>query len=65
MLLGTALVRSLGVKNQADFLVAGRKLTWPVTHAPLVVDRRGQLFAGGENAAVTDSRRYGSRQADG
>src|ERR1022692_2040072 len=30
VLLGTAVVRSLTVKNQADFLVAGRKLTWPV-----------------------------------
>ena len=30
VLLGTAVVRSLGVHNQADFLVAGRKLAWPV-----------------------------------
>ena len=29
VLLGTALVRSLTVRSQADFLVAGRTLTWP------------------------------------
>ena len=52
VLLGTALVRSLGVKNQADFLVAGRKLTWPVLIFTLLSSwiGAGSLFAGGENA---------------
>jgi SSS family solute:Na+ symporter len=52
VLLGTALVRSLGVKNQADFLVAGRKLTWPVLVFTLLSSwiGAGSLFAGGENA---------------
>jgi Na+/proline symporter len=52
VLLGTALFRSLGVKNQADFLVAGRKLTWPVLVFTLLSSwiGAGSLFAGGENA---------------
>ncbi len=52
VLLGTALVRSLKVKNQADFLVAGRKLTWPVLVFTLLSSwiGAGSLFAGGENA---------------
>lgn len=52
VLLGTAVVRSLGVKNQADFLVAGRKLTWPVLVFTLLSSwiGAGSLFAGGENA---------------
>src|ERR1700722_18373858 len=49
VLLGTALFRSLGVKNQADFLVAGRKLTWPVLVFTLLSSwiGAGSLFAGG------------------
>jgi SSS family solute:Na+ symporter len=52
VLLGTALVRSLGVHNQADFLVAGRTLTWPVLIFTLLSSwiGAGSLFAGGENA---------------
>lgn len=52
VLLGTALVRSRQVKNQADFLVAGRKLTWPVLVFTLLSSwiGAGSLFAGGENA---------------
>ncbi len=52
VLLGTALFRSFGVKNQADFLVAGRKLTWPVLVFTLLSSwiGAGSLFAGGENA---------------
>ena len=52
VLLGTAVVRSLGVRNQADFLVAGRKLTWPVLIFTLLSSwiGAGSLFAGGENA---------------
>jgi SSS family solute:Na+ symporter/sodium/proline symporter len=52
VLLGTALVRSLTVKSQADFLVAGRKLTWPVLIFTLLSSwiGAGSLFAGGENA---------------
>ena len=52
VLLGTAVVRSLGVKTQADFLVAGRKLAWPVLVFTLLSSwiGAGSLFAGGENA---------------
>src|SRR5512140_2457351 len=52
VLLGTAVVRSLGVRNQADFLLAGRKLTWPVLIFTLLSSwiGAGSLFAGGENA---------------
>ena len=52
VLLGTALVRSLSVKSQDDFLVAGRKLTWPVLVFTLLSSwiGAGSLFAGGENA---------------
>src|SRR5258708_33256013 len=52
VLLGTALVRSFGVKNQTDFLVAGRQLTWPVLVFTLLSSwiGAGSLFAGGENA---------------
>ena len=67
VLLGTAVVRSLTVKNQADFLVAGRKLTWPVLVFTLLSSwiGAGSLFAGGENAYRTASRPCGSRPADG
>jgi Na+/proline symporter len=52
VLLGTAVVRSLTVKSQADFLVAGRKLTWPILVFTLLSSwiGAGSLFAGGENA---------------
>jgi SSS family solute:Na+ symporter/sodium/proline symporter len=52
VLLTTAVVRSLGVKSQADFLVAGRKLAWPVLVFTLLSSwiGAGSLFAGGENA---------------
>src|SRR5579862_3798799 len=52
VLLGTALVRTLSVRNQADFLVAGRKLAWPVLVFTLLSSwiGAGSLFAGAENA---------------
>jgi len=52
VLLTTAVVRALGVKNQADFLVAGRSLAWPVLVFTLLSSwiGAGSLFAGGENA---------------
>lgn len=52
VLLGTAVMRSRKVKNQGDFLVAGRKLTWPVLVFTLLSSwiGAGSLFAGGENA---------------
>src|SRR5512132_2159153 len=52
VLLGAALVRMRSVHNQADFLVAGRKLTWPVLVFTLLSSwiGAGSLFAGGENA---------------
>ncbi len=51
-LLTVAVQRSLGVHSQADFLVAGRKLTWPVLVFTLLSSwiGAGSLFAGGENA---------------
>ena len=44
--------KTLSVKNQADFLVAGRKLPWPVLVFTLLSSwiGAGSLFAGGENA---------------
>lgn len=52
VLLGTAVIRSRAVKNEADFLVAGRKLAWPVLVFTLLSSwiGAGSLFAGGENA---------------
>jgi SSS family solute:Na+ symporter len=51
-LLGTALYKALAVRNRADFLVAGRKLAWPVLVFTLLSSwiGAGSLFAGGENA---------------
>src|SRR5258708_26166894 len=45
-------VKTFGIKNQADFLVAGRKLPWPVLVFTLLSSwiGAGSLFAGGENA---------------
>ncbi|MGH9718727.1 MAG: sodium:solute symporter family transporter, partial [Bryobacteraceae bacterium] len=52
VLLTVAFLRSRGVRNQADFMVAGRKLTWPVLVFTLLSSwiGAGSLFAGGENA---------------
>src|SRR2546425_300256 len=52
VLLGTAIVQSLGIRSQADFLVAGRSLRWPVLVFTLLSSwiGAGSLFAGGENA---------------
>ena len=46
------IVKTRSVKNQADFLVAGRKLPWPVLVFTLLSSwiGAGSLFAGGENA---------------
>jgi SSS family solute:Na+ symporter/sodium/proline symporter len=52
VLLATAFIKSRRVKSQADFLVAGRTLTWPVLVFTLLSSwiGAGSLFAGGENA---------------
>lgn len=52
VLLATAWIQMRAVRNQADFLVAGRKLTWPVLVFTLLSSwiGAGSLFAGGENA---------------
>src|SRR5947209_18675877 len=44
--------KAFGVKNRADFLVADRKLPWPVLVFTLLSSwiGAGSLFAGGENA---------------
>jgi SSS family solute:Na+ symporter/sodium/proline symporter len=46
------IAKTLGVKNQADFLVAGRKLPWPVLVFTLLSSwiGAGSLFAGAELA---------------
>lgn len=46
------IIKTRGVKNQADFLVAGRKLPWWVLVFTLLSSwiGAGSLFAGGENA---------------
>src|SRR6202166_1992322 len=46
------IIKTRSVKNQADFLVAGRKLPWPVLFFTLLSSwiGAGSLFAGGENA---------------
>jgi SSS family solute:Na+ symporter/sodium/proline symporter len=51
-LLVVTLIKTLSVKNQADFLVAGRKLAWPVLVFTLLSSwiGAGSLFAGAENA---------------
>lgn len=51
-LLAVALYKIRGVKKRADFLVAGRTLTWPVLIFTLLSSwiGAGSLFAGGENA---------------
>jgi len=52
VLLATAVMRSVRVHSQADFLVAGRSLRWPVLIFTLLSSwiGAGSLFAGGENA---------------
>jgi SSS family solute:Na+ symporter/sodium/proline symporter len=51
-LLITTVVKTLGVHGSTDFLVAGRKLPWPVLVFTLLSSwiGAGSLFAGGENA---------------
>ncbi len=52
VLLGVTIWRAAKVRTQADFLVAGRKLPWPVLVFTLLSSwiGAGSLFAGGENA---------------
>src|SRR6266536_1324212 len=52
VLLLMAFARARNVHTQADFLVAGRTLTWPVLVFTLLSSwiGAGSLFAGGENA---------------
>src|SRR5580700_9684715 len=51
-LCAVTVIKTRSVKNQADFLVAGRKLPWPVLVFTLLSSwiGAGSLFAGGENA---------------
>src|ERR1700676_4185206 len=51
-LCGVTIIKTRSVKNQADFLVAGRKLPWPVLVFTLLTSwiGAGSLFAGAENA---------------
>jgi SSS family solute:Na+ symporter/sodium/proline symporter len=51
-LLVTTVVKTIGVHGSTDFLVAGRKLPWPVLVFTLLSSwiGAGSLFAGGENA---------------
>jgi SSS family solute:Na+ symporter len=51
-LCGVTVIKTRSVKNQADFLVAGRKLPWPVLVFTLLSSwiGAGSLFAGAENA---------------
>ena len=51
-LTGVTIYKTVSVKNQADFLVAGRKLPWHVLVFTLLSSwiGAGSLFVGGENA---------------
>ena len=51
-LCSVTIIKTRSVKNQADFLVAGRKLPWPVLVFTLLSSwiGAGSLFAGAENA---------------
>lgn len=51
-LTGVTIYKTVSVKNQTDFLVAGRKLPWHVLVFTLLSSwiGAGSLFAGGENA---------------
>lgn len=52
VLSSVTLVKTFGVKNRTDFMVAGRKLPWHVLVFTLLSSwiGAGSLFAGGENA---------------
>src|SRR5229473_16333 len=51
-LCGVTMVKTISVRTRSDFLVAGRKLPWPVLVFTLLSSwiGAGSLFAGGENA---------------
>src|SRR5258706_5550904 len=51
-LCGVTLVKTLGLKTRSDFMVAGRKLAWPVLVFTLLSSwiGAGSLLGGGENA---------------
>jgi len=51
-LCGVTLVKTLGLKTRSDFMVAGRKLPWPVLVFTLLSSwiGAGSLLGGGENA---------------
>ena len=59
--------QDLGVHTEADFLVAGRKLPWPVLVFTLLSSwiGAGSLFGGGENAYRNGFGRSGNPPADG
>src|SRR5437764_6030378 len=52
MLCGVTIYKTVTLRTRADFLVAGRKLPWPVLVFTLLSSwiGAGSLFAGGENA---------------
>ncbi|MCC6591363.1 MAG: sodium:solute symporter family protein [Bryobacterales bacterium] len=52
LLTGVTVYKTLAIRGRADFLVAGRKLPWPVLVFTLLSSwiGAGSLFAGGENA---------------
>jgi len=52
VLLGVTIHKTLAIKNRTDFLVAGRKLPWPVLVFTLLSSwiGAGSLFGGAENA---------------
>ncbi len=52
VLSGVTIWKTVSVRNEADFLVAGRKLPWAVLVFTLLSSwiGAGSLFAGGENA---------------
>lgn len=52
MLTGVTIVKTISIRNKTDFLLAGRKLPWPVLVFTLLSSwiGAGSLFAGGENA---------------
>ncbi len=52
ILCGVTIVKTIGVRNQTDFMLAGRNLPWTVLVFTLLSSwiGAGSLFAGGENA---------------
>src|SRR4051812_3895191 len=52
VLCGITVYKTTGIKNKADFLVAGRSLSWPVLVFTLLSSwiGAGSLLAGAENA---------------